>query len=317
MPIITHIVTENHVSKRLDIFIAHYEHHLSRSRIQTWIKSGRALVNNKTEKPGYKVKLGEQVTLELPERIIHDVLPEPIPLSIICEDPHYIVVNKPPGLVVHPAPGNYTGTLVNALLYHYGSLPSRNAVADGGEQARAGIVHRLDKDTSGVMVVARTQEALRSLTMQFKNRVVKKRYVALVAGVIKKGSGTIEVGLGRHVKERKKISTHTHHAREAVTCFRVKERYKNATLVEVEIKTGRTHQIRVHMAHIGHPVLGDRVYGGGRSNQFGERIITRQMLHAETLSFLHPATGNPLSFTAPLPEDMAEIIAKLRKMKQE
>jgi len=316
MPIITHIVTENHVSKRLDIFIAHYEHHLSRNRIQTLIKSGRALVNNETEKPGYKVKLGEQVTLELPERKVHDVLPEPIPLSVIFEDTHIIVVNKPPGLVVHPAPGNYTGTLVNALLYHYGSLPSRNAVADGGEQARAGIVHRLDKDTSGVMVVARTQEALRSLTMQFKNRLVKKHYVALVAGVIKKGSGTIEVGLGRHVKERKKISTHTHHAREAVTSFTVKERYKNATLVEVEIKTGRTHQIRVHMAHIGHPVLGDHVYGGGKSTQFGESIITRQMLHAETLSILHPATGNPLSFTAPLPADMAEIIAKLRKMKQ-
>ena len=317
MPLITHIVTENHVSKRLDIFIAHYEHHLSRNRIQTLIKSGRALVNNETEKPGYKVKLGEQVTLELPERKVHDVLPEPIPLSIICEDPHIIVVNKPPGLVVHPAPGNYTGTLVNALLYHYGSLPPRNAGADEGARERAGIVHRLDKDTSGVMVVARTQEALRSLTMQFKNRVVKKRYIALVAGVIKKGSGTIEVGLGRHVKERKKISTHTHHAREAVTSFTVKERYKNATLVEVEIKTGRTHQIRVHMAHIGHPVLGDHVYGGGKSTQFGERIITRQMLHAETLSFLHPATGNPLSFTAPLPADMAEVIAKLRKMKLE
>ena len=316
MPIITHIVTENHVSKRLDIFIAHYEHHLSRNRIQTLIKSGRALVNGKMEKPGYKVKLGEQVTLELPERIVHDVLPEPIPLSVICEDPHIIVVNKPPGLVVHPAPGNYTGTLVNALLYHYGSLLPRNAGAAEGARERAGIVHRLDKDTSGVMVVARTQEALRSLTMQFKNRVVKKRYVALVAGVIKKGSGTIDVGLGRHVKERKKISTHTHHAREAVTSFTVKERYKNATLVEVEIKTGRTHQIRVHMAHIGHPVLGDHVYGGGKSTQFGERIITRQMLHAETLSFLHPATGNPLSFTAPLPADMAEVIAKLRQMKQ-
>ena len=226
------------------------------------------------------------------------------------------MVNKPPGLVVHPAPGNYTGTLVNALLYHYGSLPSRNTGGQGEERERAGIVHRLDKDTSGVMVVARTQEALRSLTMQFKNRVVKKLYVALVAGVIKKGSGTIEVGLGRHVKERKKISTHTHHAREAVTSFTVKERYKNATLVEVEIKTGRTHQIRVHMAHIGHPVLGDHVYGGGKSTPFGESIITRQMLHAETLSLLHPATRNPMSFTAPPPADMAEVIEKLRKMRR-
>ncbi|HEY6010989.1 MAG TPA: RluA family pseudouridine synthase, partial [Nitrospirota bacterium] len=228
-------------------------------------------------------------------------------------DPHIIVLNKPPGLVVHPAPGNYTGTLVNALLYHYGSLPSSGP--PGSERERAGIVHRLDKDTSGVMVVARTQEALRSLSGQFKNRIVQKQYVALVSGVIKKGSGTIEVGLGRHVKERKKISVHTHKAREAVTLYRVKERFGNATLVEVEIKTGRTHQIRVHLAHIGHPVLGDRTYGGIRSAKVGALTVGRQMLHAETLSLLHPDTGNPLSFTAPPPKDMAEVIEALRKGK--
>ncbi len=313
-PIITHIVTEKHVGKRLDIFIAHYAPHISRSRIQTLIKDGLALVNGKREKPGYKVKLGEQVTLDLPERKIHDVLPEPIPLNVIYEDPHIIVLNKPPGLVVHPAPGNYAGTLVNALLYHYGSLPSAGPGARGDERERAGIVHRLDKDTSGVMVVARTQEALRSLSAQFKNRIVKKRYVALVAGVIKKGSGTIEVGLGRHVKERKKISVYTHSAREAITNFVVKERYKNATLVEVGIKTGRTHQIRVHMAHIGHPILGDRVYGGVKAVKFGETDIVRQMLHAESLSLLHPETGHPMIFSAPLPEDMAEVIEKLRRM---
>jgi 23S rRNA pseudouridine1911/1915/1917 synthase len=332
MPLITHTVTEKHVSKRLDIYIAHYEPHISRNRIQTLIKSGLALVDGKQEKPGYKVKLGENITLELPERKIHDVLPEPIPLSVLYEDAHIIVLNKPPGLVVHPAPGNYTGTLVNALLYHYDSLPSRRPLTAvlspqgrlgegwssggaGDARERAGIVHRLDKDTSGVMVVARTQEALRSLSAQFKNRTVRKRYIALVAGVIKKGSGTINVGLGRHVKERKKISTHTHHAREAVTIFTVKERYKKATLVEVEIKTGRTHQIRVHLAHIGYPVLGDHVYGGGKATQFGESIITRQMLHAETLSLIHPDTGEPMSFAAPLPADMAVVIDLLRKTK--
>jgi len=334
MPNITHTVTEKHVSKRLDMYIAHYEPHISRNRIQTLIKSGLALVDGKPEKPGYKVKLGEHITLELPEKKVHDVLPEPIPLSVLYEDSHIIVVNKPPGLVVHPAPGNYTGTLVNALLYHYGSLPTRRPLTsvlspqgrglgegrfsgrEGDERERAGIVHRLDKDTSGVMVVARTQDALRSLSAQFKNRTIKKRYLALVAGVIKKGSGTIEVGLGRHVKERKKMSTHTHHAREAITSFVVKERYKKATLVEVEIKTGRTHQIRVHLAHIGHPVLGDRVYGGGKSSTFGETIITRQMLHAETLSFLHPDTGKSITFSASPPKDMAEIIDKLRQMKR-
>jgi 23S rRNA pseudouridine1911/1915/1917 synthase len=216
---------------------------------------------------------------------------------------------------VHPAPGNFTGTLVNALLYHYGSLPSRNAGAKGDERERAGIVHRLDKDTSGVMVVARTQEALRSLSIQFRDRVVQKRYLALVAGVIKKGSGTIDVGLGRHVKERKKISVHTNKAREAVTGFIVKERYPKATLVEVEIKTGRTHQIRVHLAHIGHPVLGDRVYGGGAST-YGKSAILRQMLHAGTLSLRHPDTGDPMTFTAPLTEDMGELIERLRRLKQ-
>jgi 23S rRNA pseudouridine1911/1915/1917 synthase len=314
MPTITHTVTEKHVGKRLDIFIAHYEPQISRNRIQNLIKEGQALVNGNLEKPGYKVKLDERVTLDLPERPVRQVLPEPLPLYVIYEDPHMIVLNKPAGLVVHPAPGNYTGTLVNALLYHYGSLPSLGSRTDADARERAGIVHRLDKDTSGVMVVARTHESLRSLSAQFRNRVVQKRYLALVAGVIKKGSGTIEVGLGRHVKERKKISVHTHHARDAVTKFTVKERFKSATLVEVEIKTGRTHQIRVHMAHIGHPVLGDRVYGGSavvRSSQ-----AARQMLHAETLSLLHPDTGTPLSFTAPPPPDMTAVIEKLRAEKQ-
>jgi 23S rRNA pseudouridine1911/1915/1917 synthase len=316
MPISSHSVTEKHISKRLDIFIAHYEPHLSRNRIQILIKEGLALVNGRVEKPGYKVKLDEDITIDLPERKVHEVKPEPIPLYVIYEDPHIIVLNKPPGLVVHPAPGNYTGTLVNALLYHYGSLPSLGVGKQVNERERAGIVHRLDKDTSGVMVVARTQEALRSLSAQFKNRTIKKRYVALVSGVIKKGSGTIEAGLGRHVKERKKISVHTHKAREAITIFKVKERYNNATLVEVEIKTGRTHQIRVHMAHIGHPVLGDRVYGGPKAAKLGDSVISRQMLHAETLALLHPDTGNPLSFTAPPPADMAEVIEKLRGMKR-
>ncbi len=318
MPLITHIVTDSHSGKRLDMFIQHHEAYSSRNRIQTLIKTGGALVNGKTEKPGYRVKAGDRVTLDLPERPVREVLPEDIPLHVIFEDDHMVVLNKPPGLVVHPAPGNYTGTLVNALLYHYGSLPSLGKGKEdkeGSERDRAGIVHRLDKDTSGVMVVARTQEALKALSAQFKNRVVQKRYVALVLGVIKKGSGTIEAGLGRHVKERKKISVHTHKAREAVTLYKVKERFKNATLVEVEIKTGRTHQIRVHMAHIGYPVLGDRTYGGAKAAKLGDVVIPRQMLHAESLSLLHPETRHPMTFTAPPPPDMAEEIDRLRAAK--
>jgi 23S rRNA pseudouridine1911/1915/1917 synthase len=311
----TLIVTEKHIGKRLDIFISHYEPHISRSRIQNMIKAGQALLNGSVEKPGYKVKLGESVVLDLPERKVHEVLPEPIPLYVIYEDHHIIVLNKPPGIVVHPAPGNYTGTLVNALLYHYGSLPALHSGPHGSERERAGIVHRLDKDTSGVMVVTRTQESLRSLSSQFKNRVVQKRYVALVAGIIKKGSGTIEAGLGRHVRERKKISVHTHKAREAVSLFKVIERFKNATLVEVEIKTGRTHQIRVHMAHIGYPILGDRIYGGAKAAKLGGDAVARQMLHAASLSLLHPDTGHPMTFSVPPPKDMMETIEKLRGMK--
>lgn len=314
MPQQSYTVTEKHVGKRLDVFIGHYEPHLSRTRIQEMIRDGRALVDGTVEKPGYKVKLGETVTLDLPERKSFEVLPEPIPLNVIYEDNHIIVLYKPPGLVVHPAPGNYTGTLVNALLYHYGSLPSSGP--PGSEKERAGIVHRLDRDTSGVMVVARTQEALRSLSAQFKKRIVGKRYLALVSGVIKKGSGTIEAAIGRHVKDRKKISVHTKKAREALSLFTVRERFAGATLLSVEIRTGRTHQIRVHLSHIGHPVLGDHVYGGTKAMKTNGIDVPRQMLHAESLSILHPDTGHPMTFTAPPPEDMAHIIEQVRNLKK-
>ena len=315
MPTKTHTVTESHAGKRLDLFIQHHEPQISRTRIQSFLAEGLALVNGRTEKPGYKVRSGDEVTLELPERPVHQVLPENIPLSVIFEDDYMVVINKPPGLVVHPAPGNYTGTLVNALLFHYGSmpLPAKGASDDEGDQDRAGIVHRLDKDTSGVMVVARTPAVLAALSAQFKQRIVQKKYLALVCGVIKKGSGTIEAAIGRHVKERKKISVHTASPREAITLFKVKERLKGATLVEVEIKTGRTHQIRVHMAHAGHPVLGDRVYGGGKVLRIGTVVLDRQMLHAQSLSLLHPKTGHPLTFSAPPPADMVQAIEALRR----
>ena len=318
MPQKTLTVTVSHSGKRLDLFIQHHEAYSSRNRIQELIRDGLALVNGKPEKPGYKVKPGDSITLELPERPVREVLPENIPLHVIFEDDHMVVLNKPPGLVVHPAPGNYTGTLVNALLFHYGSLPSPGRASsdgEGSERERAGIVHRLDKDTSGVMVVARTEQALKALSKQFKDRVVRKKYVALVAGVIKKGSGTIETAIGRHVKERKKISVHTASPRDAVTLFKVQERFRNATLVEVEIKTGRTHQIRVHMAHAGFPVLGDRVYGGAKTTKLGGIDIHRQMLHAESLSLLHPVTGTPLTFIVPPPADMADLIENLRTRK--
>jgi len=316
MPPKTLIVTDSHSGKRLDLFIQHHEAYSSRNRIQSFIKDGLALVNGKHEKTSYKVRAGDMVTLELPERKVREVLPENIPLHVVFEDDHMVVLNKPSNLVVHPAPGNYTGTLVNALLFHYGSLPSSgkgSAQGEGSERERAGIVHRLDKDTSGVMVVARTEQALKSLSKQFKDRVVQKKYLALVAGVIKKGSGRIETAIGRHVKERKKISVHTASPREAVTLFTVKERFANATLVEVEIKTGRTHQIRVHLAHLGFPVLGDRVYGGAKVARIGDLTIDRQMLHAESLSLFHPVTRTSLTFSVQPPPDMAAVMSYLRK----
>ncbi len=316
MPLKTLTVTDSHAGKRLDLFIQHHEAYSSRNRIQELIRDGLALVNGRPEKPGYRVRPGDQVTLELPERPVRRVLPEDIPLNVIFEDDYLVVLNKPPGLVVHPAPGNYTGTLVNALLFHYGSLPlPAKRTPGGGEESdreRAGIVHRLDKDTSGVIVVARTPEVLAALSAQFKSRLVRKKYLALVSGVLKKGSGRIEAPIGRHVKERKKISVHTASPREAITLFTVKERFRQATLVEVEIKTGRTHQIRVHMAHAGHPVLGDRTYGGPKAAKAGDIVIPRQMLHAGSLSLLHPRTGAPLTFIAPPPRDMADIIGLLR-----
>lgn len=319
MPRKTLIVTESHSGKRLDLFIQHHEAWSSRNRIQELIRDGLAQVNGRQEKPGYRVRAGDAVTLELPERPPRQVLPEKIPLNVVFEDDHLVVVNKPPGLVVHPAPGNYTGTLVNALLFHYGSLPSSgkgNTDDEGSERERAGIVHRLDKDTSGVMVVARTEDSLRALMAQFKQRIVQKKYLALVAGVIKKGSGTIEAPIGRHLKERKKISVHTASPREAVTHFLVKERLPGSTLVEVEIRTGRTHQIRVHMAHAGFPVLGDRTYGGVRAGRVGEIAIARQMLHAESLSLFHPVTGHPLTFIVPPPPDMRQVLDRLRDIRR-
>jgi 23S rRNA pseudouridine1911/1915/1917 synthase len=318
MPRKSFTVTDSHAGKRLDLFIQHHEAYSSRNRIQELIRDGLALVNGRSEKPGYKVKPGDEVTLELPERPVREVLPENIPLNVVFEDDYMVVLNKPPGLVVHPAPGNYTGTLVNALLFHYGTLPSAgkgNAGAGGSDRERAGIVHRLDKDTSGVLVVARTPEVLAALSAQFKERMVQKKYLALVAGVIRKGSGTIEAAIGRHVKDRKRISVHTASPREAVTYYEVRERFAGATLLEVEIKTGRTHQIRVHMAHAGHPVLGDRTYGGGKVMRVGDLAIGRQMLHAASLSLRHPASGHPMTFSAPPPPDMASVIEQLRVLK--
>jgi 23S rRNA pseudouridine1911/1915/1917 synthase len=242
-------------------------------------------------------------------------LPEPIPIDILFEDSHLLVINKQAGLVIHPAPGHNSGTLVNALLHHCTDLSGI-----GGE-LRPGIVHRLDKETSGTMVVAKTEPVLNHLAAQFKKRTVGKTYLALVCGRVKEDSGEILLPIGRHQVHRKKMSVRSRHARTAHTQWKARERYENATLLEVTLKTGRTHQIRVHCAAIGHPILGDTVYGGRKrkksplvKDNTGKLLPLprRQMLHAWRLSFVHPVTEVEMAFESPVPKDMAEVIEGLK-----
>ena len=242
-------------------------------------------------------------------------LPEDIPLRIVHEDPFLLVVDKPAGMVVHPAAGHSGGTLVNALLHHCRDLSGIGGVL------RPGIVHRLDKETSGLLVVAKSDEAHRGLAGQFKRREVRKTYQAIVYGDPKTDGGRIEAPVGRHPTDRKRMSTQSRRGKGAATVWRVRERFGAFSLLEVEIETGRTHQIRVHLADIGHPVVGDRIYGGaGRSRTVADpgvrariRALDRQALHARRLSFAHPVTGEALQFTAPLPEELASLCASLRE----
>lgn len=286
--------------KRIDVFLA-AELDYTRSYIKKLIVDGLVFVNGKTVKPSYKVKENDEVVVNIPEAEKIDVLPENIPLDILYEDDDIIVINKPQGMVVHPAPGNYSGTLVNALLYHCKNLSGINGIL------RPGIVHRLDKDTSGVMVIAKNDKAHISLSNQIKERSVFKKYVAIVEGVIKDEEGKIETLIGRHPVDRKKMAV-IEDGRYALTLYKVLERFKENTLVEVVIKTGRTHQIRVHMAYIGHPVVGDHVYGF-KKQKFK---LEGQALHSRVLGFIHPTKGVYMEFEAPLPEYFKKLIEILR-----
>ncbi|MDP9751622.1 RluA family pseudouridine synthase [Thermoanaerobacter pentosaceus] len=286
--------------KRIDVFLA-AELDYTRSYIKKLIVDELVFVNGKTVKPSYKVKENDEVVVNIPEAEKIDVLPENIPLDILYEDDDIIVINKPQGMVVHPAPGNYSGTLVNALLYHCKNLSGINGIL------RPGIVHRLDKDTSGVMVVAKNDKAHISLSNQIKERSVFKKYVAIVEGVIKDEEGKIEAPIGRHPVDRKKMAV-IEDGRYALTLYKVLERFKENTLIEAVIKTGRTHQIRVHMAFIGHPVVGDPVYGF-KKQKFK---LKGQALHSRVLGFIHPTKGVYMEFEAPLPEYFKKLIEILR-----
>jgi len=303
-------VTQGESPKRLDVFLANREPDLSRSALQRLITDGRIRINDQAVKPSQKIKPGDRITLEIPRPEPLEIKPEPIPLEILYEDDSLLVLNKQAGLVVHPAPGHWSGTLVNALLHHF-DRPDGSLSTIGGKE-RPGLVHRLDKETSGVMVVAKTDQAHRSLAAQFKLHTITRVYEALAWGVIKKAEGVIDLAIGRDTKERKKFSARTAKPKSSATGYKVIRRLgKQATLVELFPKTGRTHQIRVHLAALGHPVLGDPTYGGRKVKALDLITIPRVMLHARTLGFVHPSTGRSLTFTAPRPPDMEAVVRTL------
>lgn len=304
-------VAESDAGQRLDRLVSSKRSDCSRSFAATLIQDGRITIQNNIKKPGYRVKPGEKIQGCIPVYEPPSLQAEAMPLNILFEDRHLIVIDKPAGLVVHPAPGNDTGTLVNGLLYHCPELGGINA------ELRPGVVHRLDKDTTGTMVVAKNRLTLENLSQQFKNREVQKTYLALVHGVLGSESGNISLPIGRHPVDRKKMSTVSAKGREAETLWRVKIRYTGATLLELELKTGRTHQIRVHCTSMRHPIIGDDVYTYGKRGKKMQndtplgtllKSAGRQMLHARHLSFTHPVEQRAMSFTAPIPEDMQRLM---------
>jgi 23S rRNA pseudouridine1911/1915/1917 synthase len=305
---ITFIAELDLKTERLDTFLS-LQADLTRSHVQKLIRDGLVKVNGSIEKPGCKVRIHDRVELTIADQPEDVLVPEEIPLDIIREDDSIIVVNKLPGMVVYPAAGNRSGTLMNALAYRCGRLCSI------GAPLRPGVVHRLDKDTSGLIVIARENKAYYRLVDQFREREVEKQYLALVYGNLKDDSGEIVKMIGRSSSDRKKMSTRTRRGKEAITHFTVVKRFNAATLVKVNILTGRTHQIRVHFASTGHPVLGDKTYGKKSSLRIGQKVIKfpRQMLHAYSLKLKHPATDEFMEFEAPVPEDMEKVIREFEE----
>ena len=308
---IVYVVSEDEVGQRLDLVIAS-RGEITRSQVKKLIDDGCVVVErvqtNQAAVPvraKSKVWPADRIILSLPSSGNEELVPEQMELHILYEDDHIIFVNKPAGLVVYPAVGHSSGTLMNALRYHC------NFLASIGGPLRPGVIHRLDKDTSGIMVVAKTDGAYYHLQNQFKERTISRRYLALIYGKMKGDSGVIEAAIGRSDNDRKKMSTRTRRGKEAVTLWKTLEIFTGASLIEARLKTGRTHQIRVHFSSVGHPVLGDRVYG--RKTRIGENTVPRQMLHAESLGVVHPHSGEWIEYSAPPPKDMADLLEILRK----
>jgi len=308
-------VNDIHRDQRIDTFLASNVQELTRSRVQTLIKEGFVKVNDHTPKSSYRLKTGDQVRLSLPPVRSCRLEPEPIDFIPIHDDPSLIVLNKPPGLVIHPAPGHSSGTLVHGLLQYCKDLSGIGGIL------RPGIVHRLDKDTSGLMVVAKNDRAHAFLTDQFKTGTVKKKYMALVHGIIQGDKGKIDLPIARHPRRRKEMSVQLSRGKRAVSHWKKTEAFGSGfTLLSVTPKTGRTHQIRVHLSHLGHPIVGDATYGTGpdwrkKNHPFTKDDlphIKRQMLHAETLGFVHPDSENYCEFKAPVPDDMGHVLKMLK-----
>jgi 23S rRNA pseudouridine1911/1915/1917 synthase len=319
MPRQIDIVVPAHQKKeRIDKFLAHQIENATRSKIQKAIEQGLVTVSGKPVKASHEVSSGEVICCTLPQPPRVKALPEAIPIEVVYEDEDLIVVNKPAGMVTHPAYGNYTGTLVNALLHHCARLSTLN------DELRPGVVHRLDKDTSGLIVAAKNDVAHAALARQFSQRTIEREYWAVVWGIFKERGGTIEANLGRSKSDRKKITV-TREGKHAVTEYQVLESFTDLSLIRLKLRTGRTHQIRVHLAHIGHPVFGDPTYGGRRIAWGGAdtrrkaevqhllSLMPRQALHAKTLGFIHPLTNKFLSFDSDLPADMKKLVDSLKQ----
>ena len=296
------IVEAEGAGQRIDRFLSGEDTGLSRSALQALVAEGHVLCNGKAPAKSLKLKAGDVILMEIPDARPIEAVPQEIPLDIVYEDAHLLVVNKPKGMVVHPAPGNPDGTLVNALLWH-----CKGSLSGIGGEIRPGIVHRIDKDTSGLIIAAKNDFAHAALAAQLKDHSLARTYVCIVCGKIKDDSGTIDAPIGRHPTDRKRMAVTQKNARRAVTHWSVIARYNGYTHIRCELETGRTHQIRVHMAHIGHPLLGDLVYGHKRP----EKGLSGQCLHARALRFIHPRTGELVTFICPLPEYFQDVLARL------
>jgi 23S rRNA pseudouridine1911/1915/1917 synthase len=304
--VISHRVLPAHAGRRLDVLLAQLEPGLSRAGAQRLIERGDVTVEGRRAKPAHRVREGERIEGRVPGPASAGLEPEPIPLCIVHEDSDLIVVDKPAGLVVHPAPGHASGTLVHALLHHCADLSGVGGVA------RPGIVHRLDKGTSGLLVAAKHDRAHRALAAQFKLHSIDREYLALVRGAPRAQSGEVDAPIGRHPVDRKRFSTRARLGRAARTLWSVERRLAGHTLLRVRLETGRTHQIRVHLASIGLPIAGDPVYGGGRKLS-ALPGLSRPALHAALLGFVHPRTGERLRFSSELPEDLARVLQELSR----